>query len=340
MPAFERLDAYLDAQVADHIDHPRDDLTTFLLNATIFDQPLEPRSRPRHRSCCCCSPVSTRRGARSARALLHLASHPDDLARLVADPELMPTAIEEFLRVYAPVTMARLVAKDVELARLPDEGRRLGAAAVPRGQPSTRRRSSAPTRCSSIVPRTATPRSGSASTAASARTWPGSRSASRSRSSSSASRDFELADADAVRGATARSAGRATCRWPSADPPPARRLQVRRNCAGSPIVAVERVDLGDRPRAERVRRAPGTGDERRPRHPLGGVGLVRSLSTTSPSHGGDDHRAQLVLDGAVVHRRAVAEVGQGQREVLTGSVPSSSRRWRRTAWRSVSPGRG
>jgi len=31
---------------------------------------------------------------------------------LVADRSLIPTAVEEFLRVYAPVTMARLVAKD------------------------------------------------------------------------------------------------------------------------------------------------------------------------------------------------------------------------------------
>ena len=43
----------------------------------------------------------------------HLATHPDDRDRLIAEPELMPTAIEEFLRAYAPVTMAR---------RLPDGG--------------------------------------------------------------------------------------------------------------------------------------------------------------------------------------------------------------------------
>ena len=45
-------------------------------------------------------------------SLWHLANNPDDLARLVADRSLIPTAVEEFLRVYAPVTMARLVAKD------------------------------------------------------------------------------------------------------------------------------------------------------------------------------------------------------------------------------------
>jgi cytochrome P450 len=45
-------------------------------------------------------------------SLWHLAGHPDDRRRLVAEPELMPTAIEELLRAYAPVTMARFVAKD------------------------------------------------------------------------------------------------------------------------------------------------------------------------------------------------------------------------------------
>jgi cytochrome P450 len=45
----------------------------------------------------------------------HLATHPDDRRRLVAEPALMPTAIEELLRAYAPVTMAREVAKDKEV---------------------------------------------------------------------------------------------------------------------------------------------------------------------------------------------------------------------------------
>ena len=35
-------------------------------------------------------------------ALWHLATHADDRRRLVAEPELIPTAIEEFLRAYSP----------------------------------------------------------------------------------------------------------------------------------------------------------------------------------------------------------------------------------------------
>ena len=48
-------------------------------------------------------------------ALWHLATHPEDRKRLVAEPELMPTAVEELLRAYAPVTMARLVKEEVEV---------------------------------------------------------------------------------------------------------------------------------------------------------------------------------------------------------------------------------
>ena len=52
-------------------------------------------------------------------SLWHLAAHPEDRARLVAQPELIPTAVEEFLRAYSPVTMARQIAKDTELNGCP-----------------------------------------------------------------------------------------------------------------------------------------------------------------------------------------------------------------------------
>lgn len=45
-------------------------------------------------------------------AIWHLARTPADRERLVADPALIPNAVEEFLRAFAPVTMARLIAKD------------------------------------------------------------------------------------------------------------------------------------------------------------------------------------------------------------------------------------
>src|SRR5262249_12604878 len=45
-------------------------------------------------------------------SLWHLASHEEDRARLVAEPDLIPTAVEEFLRAYSPVTMAREILQE------------------------------------------------------------------------------------------------------------------------------------------------------------------------------------------------------------------------------------
>ena len=52
-------------------------------------------------------------------AIWHLAQHPEDCARLIAEPELIDSAVEELLRAYSPVTMARYVAEDTEYAGCP-----------------------------------------------------------------------------------------------------------------------------------------------------------------------------------------------------------------------------
>jgi cytochrome P450 len=52
-------------------------------------------------------------------ALWHLAKTPADRERLVKEPELMPTAIEELLRAYSPVTMAREVMKETVVSGCP-----------------------------------------------------------------------------------------------------------------------------------------------------------------------------------------------------------------------------
>ena len=65
----------------------------------------------------------------------HLATHAEDRRRLVREPSLMPTAIEEFLRAYAPVTMAREVIEETEVGALPVQAGTDGDAVVPGGQP-------------------------------------------------------------------------------------------------------------------------------------------------------------------------------------------------------------
>jgi cytochrome P450 len=103
---------YLQAQVQDHIDNPRDDLTSFLVNAELQGRKLEPSHVVGTMALLLIAGIDTTWSAIGA-SLWHLARTPRDRERLVAEPELLPTAIEELLRAFAPVTMARLVKRDM-----------------------------------------------------------------------------------------------------------------------------------------------------------------------------------------------------------------------------------
>ena len=107
-----RLFEYLLAQVHDHIDNPREDLTTYLLNVELYGQKLVPDHVVGTMALLLIAGIDTTWSAIGA-SLWHLAKNPADRGRLVTEPRLMPTAIEEFLRAYAPVTMARLVKEDM-----------------------------------------------------------------------------------------------------------------------------------------------------------------------------------------------------------------------------------
>jgi cytochrome P450 len=115
---FMKLDAYLTAQVQDHVDRPRDDLTSFLLQAEMDGEPLNMEHVGGTIALLLIAGIDTTWSAIGA-SLWHLAGTPADRERLVAEPELMPFAIEELLRAYAPVTMARLVKDDFEFNGCP-----------------------------------------------------------------------------------------------------------------------------------------------------------------------------------------------------------------------------
>jgi cytochrome P450 len=52
-------------------------------------------------------------------AMLHLASHPADRAKIVVDPKLIPKAVEEILRVYPIVQTARKATQDMDFHGCP-----------------------------------------------------------------------------------------------------------------------------------------------------------------------------------------------------------------------------
>lgn len=116
--AVQEVFQYLLKHVEKHRENPKDDLIGFLLNATIFDQPLTEEHVVGTIVLLLIAGIDTTWSAIGS-SLWHLAGNADDLARLVAEPELMPTAIEELLRAYAPVTMARVVAKDTTIGECP-----------------------------------------------------------------------------------------------------------------------------------------------------------------------------------------------------------------------------
>ncbi len=114
----QNIDAYFDAQIADHLVNPRDDLTSFLLNAELDGNKLMHEHVRGTMLLILVAGIDTTWSAIGS-SLWHLAKHPADRQRLTSEPELMPFAIEEMLRAYAPVTMARMVAKDVEIGGCP-----------------------------------------------------------------------------------------------------------------------------------------------------------------------------------------------------------------------------
>jgi cytochrome P450 len=108
---FQRLDDYIDAQIEAHRAEPRDDLTSYLLDVELEGQKLSQDHVRGTIVLLLLAGIDTTWSAIGS-SLWHLARHPEDRRRLGDEPELMPFAVEEFLRAYAPVTMARLVAQD------------------------------------------------------------------------------------------------------------------------------------------------------------------------------------------------------------------------------------
>jgi cytochrome P450 len=110
---FTDLITYLAAQIADHMETPRDDLTSYLLETVGGGGEGDMLAVIGSMALLMIAGIDTTWSAIGA-SLWHLASHPADRQRLVEDPGMLPTAMEEFLRAYAPVTMARLVKEDMD----------------------------------------------------------------------------------------------------------------------------------------------------------------------------------------------------------------------------------
>jgi hypothetical protein len=114
----EGLIGYFVAEVARRRSEPGDDLLSDLLQSEVEGVPVEESVVLGVAALVLIAGVDTTWSAIGS-SLWHLATHDEDRRRLVAEPGLMPVAVEELLRAYSPVTMARVVTGDVDFAGCP-----------------------------------------------------------------------------------------------------------------------------------------------------------------------------------------------------------------------------
>ncbi len=123
-PMTSSVDAILSGEIfGDYIDwradHPSDDLMTELLNAEFVDETGITRRLTREEILTYVTVIAGAGNETTTRLIgwagTVLAEHPDQRRALVADPALVPNAIEELLRFEPPAPhVARYVASDVE----------------------------------------------------------------------------------------------------------------------------------------------------------------------------------------------------------------------------------
>ena len=118
MRAIEESSAYFNAEIEKRKAAPGDDIISYLVSARIDGHPIEPERLLGTLRLILVAGIDTTWSAIGS-CFWHLARHPEDRRRLVAEPELIPTAVEEFLRAYAPVTMAREVVKATTIGGCP-----------------------------------------------------------------------------------------------------------------------------------------------------------------------------------------------------------------------------
>jgi cytochrome P450 len=118
------LIGYIDDTITDRRHHPTDDYFTMLTQATIDGRPLNDLEIRGY------GVVTMTAGQETTvngigTSLWHLAEHPADKRRLMIEPALIPTAIEEFLRFMSPIQL---------LGRSTVQAAHVGGTEIPAGE--------------------------------------------------------------------------------------------------------------------------------------------------------------------------------------------------------------
>jgi cytochrome P450 len=112
------LDHFLervDEEIALRRKEPREDLLGLMASGTINGAPLD-RQYCRNMALNILAGGVDTTTALTSNTLIYLSQHPEDRARLIADPALLPVACEEFVRYFSPVhSIGRNASEDVDL---------------------------------------------------------------------------------------------------------------------------------------------------------------------------------------------------------------------------------
>jgi cytochrome P450 len=114
--AYQEMDAYWKALVAERRQHPGDDLISQILHNEVQGAALSDAEIGGFCSLLHDASQNTTMNMIS-NAVIELARHPDQRRKLLADPARWPRALEELLRYVSPVQgLARTTLRDVEIA--------------------------------------------------------------------------------------------------------------------------------------------------------------------------------------------------------------------------------
>jgi len=102
LEAFGAFNQYFSGITADRSQAPRNDVASILANALIDGAPIGEAERNAYYLIIAAAGHDTTSSATSG-GLLALLQHPDQMAKLRADPSLMPRAVDEFIRWTSPV---------------------------------------------------------------------------------------------------------------------------------------------------------------------------------------------------------------------------------------------
>ncbi len=111
-PARIALLTFLTKEIQERKKAPKDDLISYLLAQEVDGQPVPDLHVLGTCLLVVIAGIDTTWSSIGS-ALWHLAQHPEHRRRIIDDPDIIQVAVEELIRAYSPVTMARYVASDV-----------------------------------------------------------------------------------------------------------------------------------------------------------------------------------------------------------------------------------